>query len=372
MDDIKILDQGIIYRNPKPYLRSVQAYFPSVAYLGNSELLATMIIGEAFEAVNCRIHLSRSLDSGKTWKKEGVLTGLPMSAKKSEGCRITAISHDELVAWVFTHAREDTEVGLVNPENMGFVPTKMSLYRSKDKGYTWSGPEKMVPPLIGPAFECCCPITTLSDGRWLAPTSTWRGFTGSCSNGMKAVNFISYDKGKTWPEYMDVMDNSDQSIIYWEQKTIEIESNKLLAVAWTYDENKKVDIENSYAISCNGKTFTQPKTTGLKGQTAAILHLGKDVILSVYRRMDEPGLWANISSIKTGYWVNINQVKLWGGFKHETRQNVGNNIDMVEEFQQLKFGAPCMLMMEDGIIFVSFWCVENCVSSIKWFKLQTV
>ena len=44
------LKTGIIYRNPHPHLKSIHAYFPSVAVLGNGDLLATMVLGEAFEA----------------------------------------------------------------------------------------------------------------------------------------------------------------------------------------------------------------------------------------------------------------------------------------------------------------------------------
>ena len=56
---MKLLDTDVLYRNPKPFLRSVQAYFPSVVSLGNGELLASVVLGEAFESVDCRIHLLR-------------------------------------------------------------------------------------------------------------------------------------------------------------------------------------------------------------------------------------------------------------------------------------------------------------------------
>ncbi len=34
--------------------------------------------------------------------------------------------------------------------------------------------------------------------------------------------------------------------------------------------------------------------------------------LSVYRRMDRPGLWANLSALRRGRWENEAESPLWG------------------------------------------------------------
>jgi sialidase-1 len=367
MNSIKLLSTGIIYSNPKPYLKSVHAYFPSVVSLGDGELLCSMVLGEAFESINCRAYLARSLDNGQSWQLQGRLTELCETALVSEYCRITAVDDHEVVAWVFKYDRSKKDYGLTNPGNMGFVPTEMKIYRSKDKGSTWHGPEAIVSDIEGPCFELCCPITQLSDGRWLAPTSTWRDWQGFCPQGMRSVNLVSYDKGKTWPEHLEVMDKHDDNIIFWEQKTIELDHGRLLSVAWTYDEKNSKDLENHYSVSNDGKTFGCPKPTGLQGQTPAMLHLGDNKVLTVYRRMDKPGLWANISLIENDRWVNLEEIILWSG--SGLLKSTKESNDMVEEFQNLKFGAPCCLKIEDDIILVGFWCVEDCVSNIRWVKI---
>ena len=43
---------------------------------------------------------------------------------------------------------------------------------------------------------------------------------------------------------------------------------------------------------------------------------------------------------------------------------------MVQNFQVLRFGAPCVVRLDDGAIFVAFWCYEDCVSVIRWYKLS--
>ena len=52
LSNIKCTGTGLIYRNPKPHVRSVHAYFPSVVPVANGELLATLVLGDAFEASN--------------------------------------------------------------------------------------------------------------------------------------------------------------------------------------------------------------------------------------------------------------------------------------------------------------------------------
>jgi hypothetical protein len=365
----EILDSGLIYRNPKPFLRSIQAYFPSVVSLGDGELVASIVLGEAFEALNSRVYLTRSLDWGKTWQLEGRITKLAGSAPFSEYGRITALNKRELVAWIFRHTRVDPEMGLTNPENMGFVETHMLIYRSADLGRHWTGPQVLTPPLEGPAFEICSPIIPLSDGRWLAPTSTWRGWNGECPNGMKALCLISDDRGETWPDYFNVMDGSYQDIIFWEQKTIELEDGRLISVAWTYDEQQDADLENHYALSQDGRTFSAPAATGLQGQTPAISYLGGDRLLVVYRRTDRPGLWANIASLDGDRWSNLSEICLWGPSRV---QNTAQKSTMVEAFHQLRFGAPCITALGNGELLIAFWCVEDCVANIRYIRLGEI
>ena len=44
------LKTGLIYRNPIPHVKSIHAYFPSVAVNKYGGMLATLVLGEAFEA----------------------------------------------------------------------------------------------------------------------------------------------------------------------------------------------------------------------------------------------------------------------------------------------------------------------------------
>src|SRR5438874_2125984 len=192
---VRILGTGLIYRNPMPHVRSVHAYFPSVATLPNGEMVATMALAEAFEATNLHTYIGRSLDGGESWTLQGPLYPGTSDRLTTDSCRITALPDGELVCFMVRHDRSGhPDEGFTNPANLGFVPTELLTLRSRDGGRTWSEPEPMIPPLEGPSFELCCPVIPLRDGRWLLPTSTWRGWDGYCPNGMKTIALVSHDR----------------------------------------------------------------------------------------------------------------------------------------------------------------------------------
>ena len=63
---MQIIDTGIIYRNPKPHVKSIHAYFPSVVKMDNGEMLACIALAEAFESVDMHTSILRSADNGIT------------------------------------------------------------------------------------------------------------------------------------------------------------------------------------------------------------------------------------------------------------------------------------------------------------------
>ena len=368
MSKIELLDTGLVYRNPRPHVESRHAYFPSVVQLANGDIVVTMSIGQAFESRDQHVYAARSGDNGKTWDIAGpVYKPTGSGVLTSEYCRITAAPQDEIIGFLIKYNRS-RDCGLTNEENMGFVETELTITRSLDKGRTWSAPAAFTPPLIGPSFEMCCPIRILSDGRWIIPTSTWRGFDGYCPNGMKAIALVSHDQGNTWPDYLDVMDGSKQGIIFWESRVLQLSDKRLLGVAWTYDERNKKDLSNHYSVSDpEGKVFCAARPTGLAGQTLEPILLEDGRILSLYRRVDSPGLWANISRIEEDRWVNECESPIWGC---SGGQRVSSDKNMVSNFHALRFGAPSAVFLLDGCIFAAIWAVEDCVGNIRWFKIK--
>lgn len=364
---IEILSTHVLFCNPKPHVRSVHAYFPSVVNLGGGELVASVALAQAFEAADMRTHICRSADHGATWTHEGPVPVEDGGRLMSDAARITLLPDGRIVMFMVRHDRTGhPDDGLTNPETLGFVATELLLLESGDGGRTWSAPRGLEPPLEGPSFELCSPITVLRDGRWLLPTQTWQDWDGRCPNGIRMVAFVSHDEGRTWPEYRDVM-HEDRCVYHWESKAVEL-GDALLATAWVYDADAGADRPNHYALSRDGgETWTPPASTGLLGQTLTPFALDDERLLCVYRRMDRPGLWAQLAHLDGDRWVNGACAPLWGA---DTGGLTGESRNMSANFAVLRFGAPCITRLDGDTLHVAFWCYEECIGIIRGYTLR--
>jgi hypothetical protein len=363
---MKCLETGLVYRNPKPYLRAIHTWHPSLVSLDNGELVATFDLGQGAESLDYRTYLARSKDLGHTWSEPVRLFEDPVQRCSTHTVRIGRVADGTLVGFGGRLYRDDPEQGLVNRDNLGYVPMDLILLKSRDGGHTWDGPHKIEPPLVGPSFEICHPIRQLRDGRWLAPTSTWKGWNGETPNGMNAIALVSYDRGRTWPEYLRVMGAYDQGVIHWEQSLVQLPDDRLLSVAWAMQESTGKTLPTPYAISADGRSFAPPRLTGLRAQTAKIICLADGRIFCLYRRDDKPGLWANLSRIDGDNWVNLEELAVWQGCASGMTGEAATG----DELGALRFGFPSMVQLPDGDVMAAFWCMEDCIQNIRWVRIR--
>ena len=359
-------DTGLVYRNPKPYLRAVHAWYPSVVRLGGDTLLASLDLGQATESLDFRTCLSCSSDGGRTWTPPRRLFDDPVQPT-SHSVRLGRVADGTLVAMGARRYHVDPDQGVLNRANLGYTKMDLVVLSSTDNGRSWNGPNAIDPPLVGPAFETCHSVIELADGRWLYPTATWRGWDGRAPNGMKAVALVSRDRGRTWGEHLDVMDGSAEGIIYWEQSLVQLPDGRLMAVCWAFHEPSGTSLPNRFAVSEDGRTFGAPQPTGLAGETAKLLVLGGNRVLCLYRRTDQPGLWAALAEVESDRWDLLEQVPL--------RQGAASGMTGArassDELSNLKFGYPSMVRMSDQEVLALFWCCEDCIHNVRWLRLGT-
>ena len=365
---INIIAQGHVYQNPKPYLRSIHAWHPSIVRLDDGELLVAFDLGEAVEALNYRTWLSRSTDDGATWSSPTrLLEDDPAATRNAtHSIRLSRMSDGEIVGFGARHFRDRADEGLVNRANLGYTEMELFLLRSTDGGRTFGTPERIEPPLVGPGFELCHSIVETTDGRWLAPTSTWRGWNGDEPNGMQCVALVSHDRGRTWPEYLTLANRSDEQVICWEVSLVELKQGGLVSVVWCFDEKSERSLPNVYSYAADGKSFSAPAECGLLGETAKLITLADGRILCLYRRISPPGLWAQIATIDEGRWTNHEETLVWQGAA-AGMQGKGTSSD---ELSGLKFGYTQMVQLPGGDVMAVFWCVEDCQHVIRWVRLN--
>jgi hypothetical protein len=361
---ITLLDTGLVFRNPKPHLRSLHTWHPSLSLLPGGEFLATFDIAQAVEAFDYHTVVCRSRDGGSTWSDPAPLLPSPTPGT-THSLRTSCMSDGTMVGFGAQWHRRPDE-GLTHRENLGFVPTDLIMTRSRDQGRTWAPHRVVTPPLAGPSFEVCHSVVELPDGRWLWPTSTWKGWDGDAPNGMKCVALVSADRGRSWPACLDIADNYAEGIIHWEVSLRPMPDGRLVAVTWSFHEPSGQTRPTRYTVAQDGQTFIPPRPTGFLAQTCKILPVGGDRLLCVYRRNDQPGLWATLAEVKGEEWRNVDEAVLWRGAASGMSGRSTNS----DELCDLRFGYPSPVLLPDGTVMIAFWCREDDVNNIRWLRVR--
>lgn len=369
MPSIEVKATGLVYRNDKPHLRSRHAYFPSLVELGPRRLACAFDMGSAFEATDVRSYVSHSQDGGQTWTPPALMFEPDTSRHLvSTTCRISTGPDHSLIGLACMFDRSLPEEGLANPVKEGFVRTEMAMIRSTDDGVTWSPPQTIVPPIDWRHFETCSPILVLPSGRWMMPTSFWSDWEGRCPHGANtAIALLSDDRGHNWSRVTKVMGGPDDGFTGWEQKQIVLADGRLMALCWCFDYSQKANIPNRYAFSLDGgSTYERSLSTPLQGETCTPVALPNGYILCVYRRMDRRGLWAHLARIRGDAWEPLAEALLWGPQVEAHRTDGSSTLG---QMSTLRFGCPSVRVLADGDVMAAFWCVEDGVSNIRWYRL---
>ena len=363
---IEVEAAGVIYRNPKPHLRAVHALHPSLARLDDGRMLCAFDAGQGPESFDYATYLSRSDDGGRTWGEPTPLTP-PITGPRyaNQLARISRVGDGSLVGVGVRIYRDDPEEGFVSRETFGYAPLDLFVIRSADGGSTWSHPQIVSAPLIGPAFEICHGVVELRDGRWLWPTSTWKGWDGLAPNGMKAVALVSRDRGRTWPAFLDVMDGWKNGIIHFEQSLVQLTDGRLVAATWALHEASGRSEPVAYAISEDGTTFGPCGSTGIAGQTTKLTCMQGGNVFAIARRVDVPGLWAHRATIEGSRWVNIEEAPVWQGQRLDA-----TGASRGDDLANLNCGSPSLLTVGNDAVYAAFWCQEDGISVIRWVRLR--
>jgi hypothetical protein len=324
-------------------------------------------LGQGDESLDYRTYRARSFDDGTSWRLEEAIFPNPPGRPTSYSVRISRAG-DEVLAFGALHYRDNPDEGLLNRSTLGFVPMELILLRSQDRGHTWSPLQRLQPAIESPAWETCHHIVPLPSGRWLAPTATWRGWDGRHPAGEQTVVLISDDRGSSWPTLGRVFDGRASGLIHWEVSVAPRKDGRLLAVSWVHDPRTLEDQPNVFAVSeDDGASWGAPHSTGLRGQTCKVVGLPDGRILSLYRRLDQSGLWANLSTLGPGdEWTNVGDLPIWQGVG-SSPTTTSNSADALAA---LRFGYPALLVQPEGDVMVAFWCVEDCQSVIRLSRLR--
>lgn len=354
---LEVVDESTIWTNDDPDV-SRHSFFPFAVQFEDGTIMAAHQMGSEFDSVDGSTRLSVSKDMGKTWELLPVFYDktklVPM---RSECMKPTYLGHGKMLLFGYEFLRPNKEVPLANPATGGLSHGYMILFRSDDYGKTWKGPEKVSSRWKNPV-EASAPFLLLKNGDWISPITEFLNWEGKRTEPSCGRLLRTSDQGKTWNDDAVTM-NLGPNVSVFEQRICQLEkSGNLVVIAWNEDFVTGELYDNHYAISRDdGKTFSEPKSTGIRGQASSVCAIGDDRLLALHavrRDSDRPGVYAYIVNLENGDW-NIEREKLlW-----EPASPLVKDENAPEVFAFVKFGQPGAVVLNDGSILVTFWMFDG-------------
>ena len=368
MEIIKI-SEGILWENPMPVLRSMHSFFPFACELENGTILASHVIGEAFESANGTTRLSVSRDKGGNWellpviyKKDG------LEVPTTDYMKITNIGTNKIVLFGYEYGRPDTNLPIGNAKTGGTLYSNIVFISSDDNGNTWSRPVKITSSFKGPV-EASAPLTVLKDGSWATPITSFPNWEGERQEPSCGRLLRSNDNGNTWSDEVIIM-GMGENVSAYEQRICQLQkSGAVVNIAWCEDLITGQAYNNQYTVSHdNGKSFEGPFDTGILGQASSVCAIGGDRLLALHairKETDRPGIYAFVVNLENDKWDIEAQSVIW-----EPKTPIVKDTSMAAIFAYLKFGQPGAIKLKDGIILTTHWAIENGMGKTFVMKLN--
>ena len=352
-------EEIIVYQNPEPLLVSKQGIFPGVSLLPNNDLLIIFSIGQAFDSSDQRAFVTKSKDNGRSWSTPKQLHNHIYDKNvETDTLKPLVLQNGNLIATGYAFVRPDPLTPIVDPITFDVLPLKNKISFSNDNGESWSIPNNF--NVLNKPLEISGPCIQLSSGRILAACPPFHlGETGH-----SGWIIYSDDNGKTWDKLSDFFNTPTGEIAAWECRLCEIDNNGVAVIFWTYDNVKKINLNNHIVFSKDGgESFGEAIDTGVKAQASNLMWLGENTLLTIHSHRESPsGLIIRKVNIANSKFEILTELDL---FQDENMESDSTNIS--KQFGSLKFGQPSLIQLPNKEILATCWCYENNQHIIKTF-----
>lgn len=355
---MKQLFSSYIYENPLPQLYARNSAFPNVCVLESEHLIAAHQMGQAFESVDGTTYLSESLDGGRTWSAPRRAFSASESGRPMSDCaKITMLPDGRLVLFGYAFYRDDPNLPLANIKTGGLLENEVFYAISSDRGKTWTE-RRVIPTEWSGHTEASAPIYVLQDGSWATPIAPFPKWDGTFPSRECGRLLRSKDQGRTWDDGTVCMEFREEGVTCYEQRMCQMKNGMLVVIGWNENLRDGQLLNNHITVSTdNGKTFSAPIDTNIRGQAAGILALDDTHVLSLHalrRDTDRPGIYACIADISNGNWNAECMECIW-----EPQNTIIKSGKMADIFAFLKFGQPGGVLLHDGTLLMTHWVCEE-------------
>jgi sialidase-1 len=364
---IEKLDESVVYDNPTPQNRSRHGCFPGVIRLPGGELLAAVVIGEAFDATDRTTWLTRSSDAGRTWSLQGPLQESSETPEHwSDSMKLLHLQDDRLLAMGYRFHRQHADELLVNGETDGVRPGDNITATSQDGGRTWSGLQVLLTG-FQEVIELSGPPIRLDGGDLLAAGSLFPRWDGSRPSGALGPVLRSRDDGVTWDDSAVFFHDEAGRHTPAETRLCEMQPGRVVALWWMIDHRRGRSLHNHVAVSHDGgRTWSRPIDTGIPAQASSLLHWQDDLLLTVHacREGEDIGVFVNLVDFRGDRWRTLASEKVWGNARAE---RIGSYAEMS---RNLKFGQPSLLRLDPETVLATHWTIEDGQGRVLTHRLR--
>lgn len=366
-----LVDQGTIYDATTAPPEARSCAFTSLLALGNGSYRCAFRAAPGRDVPGGKLRIMGS-HNGRDWTV--VHPGLTHVLDGVEG-DMYAGYFAELIPGVITGSfvwvdRSNPALSFVNPDTAGVLPMRNLLAVSTDGGVSWHDWRELD---LGPEAGCSCtgPVFSPEPGVLALPYETWKSYDDAGRGNHTASLRISRDGGQSWDERHIVAADRSGHIFFWDQRiAVHPETGELVAMFWTHDRERGIDIENHIGRAPNiSSDWSWPEATGWSGQHCQPVPLGGDLMAAVHTERTPPGgIIVRLSEDFGRTWVDDATLRIY-----EPPSRPDNAARDFEAFWQSMmawpFGHPRAVVTPEGDLLVAWYAGANDVIGMNWARI---
>ncbi len=363
---LRIVDRGVISSR-----RGLGAYMPTIAPLADGTWVAAQHVGQSLGSSDNHIEFLISRD-GATWENRGSIHGSEGADERYtyRAPKIVAVPDGRLL--ISADRYPQNTGALFDLESETLSRSEMLLIWSNDRGETWAEPQ-IVPVDLPPerySWNGTGPVLQVNPNRWIYTLETWKpeGYEGPPDQKSAAV--FSADGGQTWGELTATADDPENRLMYYDQMGAVLPDGRVCILLWTHLDGTSQDLNNHWVVSSDeGRAWSAPKPTNLRGQVCAPIALSDGRLAAVYNFRHEPqGVRLALSEDLEHFDVENEVVVFDAGAEATMGPPAADSFHA--EHIQIAFGKPGGLQLPDGDLLTYFWCTSEGVTHTRWVRLQ--
>ena len=148
-----------------------------------------------------------------------------------------------------------------------------------------------------------------------------------------------------------------------------MQPGRLAAICWAFDMASGTYLHNQLTISHdNGHTWSAPIDTGIQAESANLLYLGGERLLSIHsHRGQDVGLHVRVVDLTGDRWATIEEKRIWGaGIGTQTKDGQS----FFEFAGAIRFGQGSLTRLTNGDVLATHWCVVEGQGKILTHRLR--